>query len=528
MVFDLILTCVNAFDETGRVTRDPCDIGVVGDRIVGVGDLSASDAARRIDCRGLTALPGFIDVHTHADFEMFRHPARDMAVSQGVTTEIISACGIGAVPLCGDTLRDYNRLMHSLMGDVPEQADFSSVNGFFGSMPETGVNVAMQLAHSPLRIAVTGGVRDVALNDDAWKKLEKLEREAFEQGAVSLSTGMSYYPATFSDTEELVRMCRIAREYQAPLSVHQRSEFRSPDAVFDSKREILQIARQSGASLVFSHYRTYPGIDGCHVERCEIIEEGIAEGLSLFADFYPYAWGCSYAPISFPMWAMDGGYGGLLGVLKDPSTRARLSAELEERTGGRWDGMFSHAQGHPELLGRLFSEVASETKETRVELILRLLEACDLSLADVGGREVDPGTDLRLKQDFAYFMQRPYYSVGSDTLPMQDFPHPRSYGAFAEAVNIAVTHGVPMPDLARATSGLAARLYQLRDRGRIAPGYFADLVVFDPKTVRATATYTDPKRFCEGVPYVTVNGRLAKDGGKLTGVRSGRPLRRAL
>ena len=524
----IIFENVTMYDGTGKNPGKLCDVGVDGERIAAIGDLKAAEAEKRIDCTGLSMFPGMIDVHTHSDLAMFNDSHRDMAVSQGITTEIVSACGIGLVPMKPELQKEYVKLMEALTGPIPENGRFESVDAYFETMPKTGVNVAMQLAHSPLRAAAAGSMKDTPLTDDMWKIMEKLEREAFEQGAVSISTGMSYFPATFCETSELVKMCKVAKDYDAPLSVHQRSTLRKPDPTFNSVEEVLTVARESGAKLVYSHYRTGPWNPGLHEAVCEPIERGHREGLQIFADFYPYDYGCSYAPMTFPIYAMDGGYDGLMGLLNDPVRHEALAREMESQTLGRLNGVFIHCPKHPELLGRSYQDVAKEYGTSPERLILRILQEEDLKVANIGGTGTPKEVMDTLDEDFAYYLTKDYYAVGSDTIPCHELPHPRCYGAFARIFEIARKHNVPLEIVANRTSGNGAELYKLKDRGIIKVGNFADLMIFDADTIASRATFENPRQFATGVKYVTVNGKFAMEDGKLTGVTAGRALRRGV
>lgn len=523
---DIIFKNVKMYDGTGKNPGKICDVGVENDKIAAVGNLENAEAARVIDCTGLTMIPGMIDVHTHSDFAMFNDSQRGMALMQGITTEIISACGIGCVPLSGSVLKEYVDNMEGLTGKVPEGADVSSVDGYFKSLPKTGVNVAMQIAHSPLRAKAAGHTKDCVMTPEMWKKFEKYEREAFEQGAVSISTGMSYFPAAFCETDELVKMAKVAAEYDAPFSVHQRNILRKPIPGFNSFDEIVGVARESGCHMVFSHYRTGPWCPGLHEAVCAPLEKALSEGLRVSADFYPYDNGCTYLLGYLPFDLMTGGAEELLAKLRDPREFEAIATRLDEMYPHGIGGIFTYCPNHPQYLGGSFMDIAAREGTTAPRLVLKVLRDDNLAAANVGGTPESKEMNDILNKDFAYFLTKEYYNVGSDTIPSHTFPHPRSYGAFAKALRIALDNAIGLDRFAAATAGKSAEIYHIKNRGIIAVGNFADLAIFSESEINATATFENPRRYAVGMKYVTVNGKLAVDGGTLSGEKAGVGIRR--
>lgn len=511
MSFDTIIAGAAIYDGNGGAPI-LADVGIRGDRIAAIGDLSNAEAEARVEGAGMALLPGLIDVHTHSDSVLLLKPDRAEALCQGITTEITGACGIGLFPLT-NRFDDYARLSRGLLGDLPRGLRFASTNAYLEALPNTGVNVAAQLAHSPLR-AEAQGFSDAPMHPS----MLDMARRAFEEGAVGLTTGLSYYPASFSDTDEIVELCKIAAAFGAPLAIHRRSVLRKPDPAFDRSEEALSIARRSGVHVQFSHFSPSPGTAGKLDAVLSPIERGLREGLSLSADFYPYPVGASYGLFPMPLWAMEGDADAIMERLSNPETRARIEAEMD--VSDIQDAVVTHAPNHPTYLGkRLFASGKSLCQMNYEE---------ELALAFRW--DTDAGADVleTLDRDAISQLQKPYCMAGSDTLPAYAFPHPRSFGAFARFIRLAHEQGAGMALVANRMAKYPAEMFGLRDRGEIAEGKFADLILFDPAGIRDRATFAEPKQLAEGMKMVYVNGKLAVKDGKPTGALNGRALRRGV
>ena len=522
-MFDIIITGARVYDGRGGEPY-ATDVAVQGDRIARIGDCGGMDAALRLDASGLSLLPGFIDVHTHSDAVLFARPEREEAIRQGITTELTGSCGIGLFPL-DKAYDDYEPTMRGIMGKSASRTHYASAGAFLAALPATGINVAAQLAHSPLR-AEAIGYSDQPLIGKGLDKALSLARESLEEGAVSLTTGLSYYPASFGDTDELVALSKVAALFDVPLCAHLRSVLRRPDPSFDKRYELLAIARRSGVRAHFSHYRTIPEAAGKLDDLFAPIEQGLSEGLRVTADFYPYPIGSGFSTVHLPLWAMDGGFASIMARLRDPSLHAKIAQDLPKAWPPIDSGVILHSPHHPEYLGRSYGDIASRRNQTVAEMLADLLEEEEL---EVGFRPEIAYTDeqeRRLEDDFPQILAKPYYMAGSDTLAAHMLPHPRTFGAFAKLVRLCHERGVPLGLVANRLSRNAAQLFQLKDRGEIAEGKYADICLFNPEVFRDQTTFSDPLRFSTGMTHVLVNGRFALRDGVPTGVRAGRALYR--
>lgn len=516
-MFDLLIAGGTVYDGRGGPPVR-ADVAVERDRIAAVGSLCDCEAKERVDASGMAVTPGFVDVHTHSDWILMRKPERTEALCQGVTTEIAGACGIGLFPLSDSS---YGKVMAGIFGSIPSR--FPSCSAYLDALPAIGVNAAVHLAHSPLRCALRG-FRDLPL---PLKEAQELARREFEGGACALSTGLAYYPASFGDTEEVAALCRVAAEFDAPVCVHQRTALREGCPPFDPREEVLEFARRSGVRVHFSHYRTGPKTAGALDALLEPIERGIAEGLRVTADFYPYPVGAGYAAVNLPMPVMEGGFPDIMARLRDPVWKRRILDGWKlhpERL--LTDCVVLHAPKHPGYLNRSYREIARQRGQGIPEMLLDLLAEEELQLAFRPETEFQFDLPEALERDFAALMCKPYYMFGSDTLPGHAFPHPRSCGAFARLLRLAFRNGVALADFVRNASARPCALFGLRGRGVIAENNFADLCVFRHEEIVDTATFAEPCRKASGMKLVVVNGKIAVKNGSLTGVLAGRPLRR--
>ena len=517
-MFDLLIAGGTIYDGRGGAPFQ-ADLAIRGERIAAIGALNRAEAKETFDASGMAVTPGFVDVHTHSDWQFFQAPGRTEALCQGITTEIAGACGIGLFPLRHS---DYGQVMTGIFGAEPRL--FGSCAEYLESLPQTGVNAAVHLAHSPLRCSLCG-FRDEPL---PLKVAQEIARQSFEEGACAFSTGLAYYPASFGDTEEVAAIGKIAAEFDAPVCVHQRTALKEDIPGFDPREEVLEFARRSGARVHFSHYRTNPGNAGHLGKLLEPIERGIAEGLRITADFYPYSVGAGYSAVHLPMRVMEGGFSAILERLRNPIWKQWILNEWKRRPETcPSEAVLLHAPQHPDYRNRTYREVARMRGQMIPEMLLDLLAEEKLQLAfRPETEEHDEKLPDALEHDFTTLMRHPCYMFGSDTLPGLEHPHPRSYGAFARLLHLAFRNKVPLAEFVQHASAHPCELFGLRGRGIIKGWNFADLCVFRHAEIADRATFADPCRTAEGMRLVTVNGKIAVRNGKPTGIRAGRPLRR--
>ncbi len=534
---DVLIEAATIIDGTGA-PGFAGSVAVVGDRLLvlpdaanvartGDGSHGELRAGRRIDARGLVVAPGFIDLHSHGGLVMLAEPRNEPKVRQGVTTELIGVDGNAYAPFPSSRdLRDYVVLNGGLDGRPDITYDWSTVAEYLDRYDgRTSVNVAYVVGNSPLRIASVGW-DEVEADRAAMADQRARLREALEEGAFGLSTGLDYPPGSYATTDELVELAAEAARLGGIYHTHVR--YPLGDGFLDPYREAIEIGRRSGAPVHITHFYHRPTFPGSPAVMLALVDDARAEGLDVTFDLYPYEWASTRLLIMLPNWIQAGGLGPLRERLADRTVRARIRAESGSRgrlfAGDRsWDdvrlGYFARPE-NAEWEGRTLGDYLAATGLDPVDAICDLLIAEDLRI-----NQVTPGPH---RAGIKAFIRHPQAMIATDGVMIGAKPAPRTYGTYPRILGELVRdeRWLGLEEAVRKMTGASAARLGLTDRGVIADGYRADLVVFDPARVRALATYEDPRRYPEGIPYVLVNGVLVVDGGTHTGATPGRALRR--
>ena len=484
-------------------------------------------AARRIDARDRVVAPGFIDLHSHSGLMIFADPLHEPKVRQGVTTEVIGVDGLSYAPIRDPADLDALAHMNAGLDGRPDIAyDWSSVESYLDRLDalRPSVNLAYLVGNSALRIGAIGWDEVEATQADV-ANMRAMLREAMEQGAIGVSSGLDYPPGAYASTEELAQLTAEAANHGGIYHTHVR--YALGDRYLDPFREAIEVGRRGdGPSHIthFYHRQTFPGGSG---PMLALVDDARAEGLDVTFDSYPYEWASTRLLIMIPPWVQAGGPMPTRERLADPSVRDRIRRELEERgtlyAGRRaWDDVRLGAFTRPELLrweGHTLGEVIADRGDDPVDVLCDLLLEEDLRI-----NQVTTGPWIETLRDF---IRHPVGMIGTDSTFVGDRPSPRTYGSFPRVLGQFVREEalVDLPEAVRSmTSAPAARL-GLADRGLLRDGLVADIVVFDPEAVRSNATYDEPRRYPDGIDWVMVNGDVVVDGGVHTGARPGRVLR---
>jgi N-acyl-D-amino-acid deacylase len=524
--FDLVLKGGTILDGTGAPAY-PGDVGIVGDRIAAIGDIALPQAARVVDVRGLQVCPGFIDIHTHSDGDILAYPTADSRVRQGITTELTGNCGSSVAPLLGPIAEERRS---GLRRDGIEP-DWTDVAGYFARVERerVSINHAMLLGQGTLR-ECAAGVADRPLGTDETKAVLRAVEEGMEQGAFGLSTGLEYTPGRFTPTDEIVAMARLVARRGGLYTSHIRNEERG---LLEATDEAIRIGRLAGVRVEVSHVKASGrGNWGKQSASLALIEAGRRDGVEVLGDAYPYTAYSTGLTVTFPGWSLDGGTPAVLARLRG-AERERIRKEVLDYVLNGDPGDFAlivissvQTTKNRRLVGKNLAEVAADWKVEPVEALLRLVDEEDTAVSYVG-HGMSPDNVARV-------LQHPLLMIGSDGSTMaptgraaETRPHPRSYGTYPRVLGYYARerHLFDLPTAVRKMTSLPADQIGLRDRGRLARGKKADVVVFDAATVIDVATFEDPHRYPVGIVYVLVNGVPVVERGAHTGARPGQVLR---
>ena len=498
--FDFVVAGASIVDGTGGPSY-VADVAVSDGRIAAIGDLSGQPNRRLIEAGGRVLAPGFIDAHSHAAAGLVHEELRDAAalLTQGITTVVVNPDGGGPV-------------------DLRTQRDSLERDGI-------GVHVAQLIGHGSVRAQVMG-YEDRAPTAPEMEEMTALVRAGMEQGAFGLSSGTFYVPGSYANPEELVQLASEVGDLQGVYTSHIRDESNYTVGVRAAVQEVIDVARSADLTVVVTHIKALgPPVWGASEDLIRRIEAARAEGLSVFADQYPYeASATQLSAALLPRWAQDGGRAALLERLGRDRDRRRIRAAMVEnleRRGGAGRIQFRAVSGAPELEGRRLDAVADERGLHPLDLAIELIEAGPVGIVSFNMRS----------DDVERFMSQPWTMTCSDgglVAAGEGVPHPRNVGSFARKIEVYVLERdvLPLEEAVHSMTGLTAEVFGLLQRGELAVGRVADMVLFDPSRVAAHATYSDPHRLSEGFDMVWVQGQLAIDDGRPTGLRAGEVLRR--
>jgi N-acyl-D-amino-acid deacylase len=480
-------------------------------------------AARVIDASGLVVAPGFIDLHSHSGLHILADPTHEPKVRQDVTTEVIGVDGLSYAPLAPDDLRDLVEMNAGLDGRPDLSYDWSSVASYLARLDRAAsVNLAMLVGNSVLRIGCVGW-EDTPADQRALANMRAQLREAMEEGAFGLSSGLDYPPGAYASTDELAELTNEAARLGGFYHTHVR--YPLGDRYLDPFREAIEIGRRGEGPVHLTHFYHRPTYPGGPEPMLALVEDARSEGLDVTFDMYPYEWASTRLLIQLPIWVQSGGPMRLKERLAERSVRDRLRAEMGPAytSAAGWAdvrlGAFVTDANAP-FEGRALADVMNERGVDAVDAICDLLLAEDLRVNQVTS---GPSTET-----LPLFAAHPVAMFGTDSTFIGAKPSPRTYGSFPRVLGefVREQRAMSLEEAVRKMTSAPAERLGLRDRGLLRDGLAADVVVFDPERVRSLATYDEPRQFPEGIEYVLVNGELVMDGGRHTGALPGRALRR--
>ncbi|KOV94593.1 N-acyl-D-amino acid deacylase [Streptomyces sp. NRRL B-3648] len=511
------------------------DVVVDGGRIVSIVKEAAAAgcqrprAMRELDAEGLVLSPGFIDMHAHSDLALLRDPDHGAKAAQGVTLEVLGQDGLSYAPVDDRTLEEVRRAITGWNGygdDV--DFDWRTVGEYLDRLDRgIAVNAAYLIPQGTVRALVVGW-EDREATPEELGRMRRLVAEGLEQGAVGLSSGLTYTPGMYAGDAELTELCRVVASYGGYYCPHHRSYGAGALAAY---AEMVALTGEAGCALHLAHATMNFGVnEGRAPELLALLDRALDAGADITLDTYPYTPGCTTLAALLPSWASEGGPEQVLARLADPATAERIRHDLEV-TGSdgchgvpvEWDTVEISGVTDPALaglVGRTVREAAGAAGETPWATARRLLLADRLGttvLQHVGHEE-----------NVRAIMRHRAHTGGSDGILQGAKPHPRAYGTFPRYLGHYVRESEVLTleeCVAHLTSRPAARL-RLPDRGLVREGHRADLVLFDPRTVAAGADFAEPRRLPTGIPYVLVDGRFVIEDGRRTDALPGRSVRR--
>jgi N-acyl-D-aspartate/D-glutamate deacylase len=522
--FDLVIYGGRLVDGTGNPWR-MADVAVRGGRIVEIGNLADKPAAKKIDAKGLIVAPGFIDIHNHSDNTILVDGNAESMVRQGVTSMIFGEGG-SAAPLGGK--------------QETKNARWSDFNGYFDLVLKQGVstNIGTYVGSSQVWTYVRGEKAGPPTAEEL-KQMQDLVRQAMRQGALGVASSLSGPPGSWIDTDTLVAMCSVASEYGGIYSTHMRTEGKG---VFESVAEAIDIGRRANVPVDIIHLKIAEHtMWGRMPELVATIRQARANGQQVEANVYPYRAGQNNLATILPPWVHEGGTSEMLKRLKDPSLRPRIKDEVlngipgtnwynHYTATGSWEGMLLVSLSNPEYKkfeGKRMSEVIATLGGDPIDVLFKLISENKGSIPTIYFHHSE--------QDMRYALQQPFVSIGSDGTAVKTEgplsagnPHIRYYGTFPRVLGRYVRDNKVLTleeAIRKMTSANAAKI-GIYDRGLLRPGMWADITVFNPKTVMDEEVWEKPHQYARGIDYVIVNGQLVLDHAQHTNARPGQILRR--
>ncbi len=529
--FDLLILNSSIIDGSGNPLVH-ADIGIKDGNINKIAKLTAATAKEIIDAKGLTASPGFIDIHNHIDHAILAFPNADSYIMQGVTTSLVGNCGLSMAPLNPHNLQLLKKyLTPFLRTDFNYQWDWNSTREYSEKISKKGtaVNLAFLVGQGTLRIAVKGFEMTPATIEE-MKNMQNILRKELEEGAFGLSTGLVYPPGSYTSTEELIELTTVLKDYNALYTTHLRNQ---SEQLIQSTEEAIKIGEANNISVEISHHKAIGKDNWGKVNRSmQIIADARQRGINVNFDVYPYTAAMTTVSSLLPGWVLEGGIENMLQRLEDKAVRKEITIDIAE---GRMKG-----ENRIKSIGWKNIVVAECPLDRSSE---------GKSLHDLFKEFPEPFNPLfdwllHIKgeatmlffcmdeEDVRAVIRNPLSMIISDawvTAPSGGGkPHPRGYGSFPRVISKYVREEklLTLPEAIRKMTSLPAQKIGLQDRGLIKEGYCADLVLFDTEKIKDMATFENPHQYPQGIDRVIVNGQSVVKNGQITGVKPGKILRR--
>lgn len=528
--YDVLIKNGTVYDGTGGRPRR-ADVLIRGDRIVAVGDFKNAKAKNVIDARGLAVAPGFINMLSWAVDDLVIDGRSMGDIKQGVTTEIF-----GEGSSMGPLNEEMKRRAEAEQGDLKYKIAWTTLAEYLQFLERRGVlcNVASYIGATTIREHVIG-LEDKKATPEQMQRMRELVRQEMKAGALGIGSSLIYAPAFYAPTEELIELCKVAAEYKGKYISHMRSE---GNRLIEGIEELIRIAREAKIPAEIYHLKAagqanWPKMDAA----IALIETARKQGLKITADMYTYPAGSTGLDAAMPPWVLDGGYEAAFKRLKDPVTRKKIAEEILTPS-DKWENLFLSAGSADRVLlvgfkndnlkkyiGKTLGEVARLRGEEITDTIMNLVVEDQSRVGTVYFMMSEENIKKQIKL--------PWVSFGSDAGSMategvflKSSTHPRAYGNFSRLLGKYVREEkvISLEEAVRRLTNLPATNLGLDRRGMLKAGYFADVVIFDPKTIADRATFEQPHQYAVGMQHVFVNGQQVLKDGQHTGTKPGRAL----
>ncbi len=529
-VFDVLIKNGTVYDGTGQRGKR-VDVGISGDKIVAIGNLSKAKAQTVIDAKGLAVAPGFINMLSWSTESLIVDGRSLGELKQGVTTQIMGE-GWSMGPL-NDRLK---KQIVAEQGDIKYSVEWTTLADYLKYLERSGVsqNVGSYIGATTIRQYVLGEA-DVQPTPAQLEQMRQLVRDEMQHGAFGIGSSLIYAPSFYAKTDELIAMCKVAAEYKGKYISHMRSE---GNRLVEAVEELIRISREAKIPAEIYHLKAAGKENWAKMDTViAMIEKARSEGLKITADMYTYPAGATGLDASMPPWVLDGGWEAAFKRLADPETRKKIAKEITTPT-DEWENLYL-AAGSPDRL--LFSDFKSEKLKPLIGKTLAEVAKMRGTLPEE--TIIDLVLEDRSRVGTIYFLMSednikkqiklPFVSFGSDAASMategvflKNSAHPRAYGTFARLLGKYVREEkvISLAEAVRRLSGLPATNLGLDKRGFLKKGMFADIIIFDPNTIADRATFEKPHQYSVGVRDVFVNGTQVLKNGEHTGAKTGRAI----
>jgi len=524
---DIIIKNGSLIDGSGN-REFIADVGIKDGKIVLIGKIKEVSTKTVIDAKGLKVVPGFIDIHSHTDADLIINPKAESKIRQGVTTEITGQDGFSWGPLGGPEIELTRKNFFEQYG---EELKWISIGDFLNdfSQRKFSINIATMVGLGTIREFVVGLDNRPATSEEL-KRMQNEVIKAIEEGAIGISTGLEYTPGSFASTEELIELCKVAPEKFRIYATHMRNE---DNYVLEAIDEATEIAKKSNSRLQISHLKVSGKSNWNKVDAViEKIDEAAKEGLDIHADRYTYVAYHTNLSSLFPLWSRDGGTEKFLERLKDKNLQNQIREYVEKKVSnldGDWNGVLISSVGKEEFKhyqGKTIQQLSEEFGMDGYETSVKVLIDAENQVMMMGFGMEENSTEK--------ILAHPLVMISSDAGSHAPYPpmnreiaHPRAYGTFPRAIAKYVRERkiCSLEEMIKKMASMPANKLGFNDRGRIAEGKIADIVIFDYDKIQDRATFTEPHQYPDGIPYVIVNGEVVISNYDHTGAMPGKVLR---